>query len=61
MIDYKVDYRSSDDMLEPTYIVHDPYGYPTRHQPWLLLLLGHPANTDTKSPQRRQDVVSWVE
>lgn len=34
---------------------------PARHQPWLLLLLGHPSNVEAKSPQRRQDVVAWVQ
>ena len=33
---------------------------PARHQPWLLLLLGHPANTESKSPLRRSDVVAWI-
>lgn len=33
---------------------------PERHQPWLILLLGHPVSVEVKSPQRRQDVVAWA-
>lgn len=35
-------------------------GVPVRQKPWLILLLGHPANKDIKSPQRRTDVIDWI-
>ena len=38
----------------------DSIDVPARHIPWVLLLLGHPALTGGKSPQRRTDVVKWI-
>lgn len=41
-------------------LVLDELNVPKRHWPWLLLLLGHPADGQAQSPKRRMDVVEWV-
>ena len=41
-------------------LVLDELNVPKRHWPWLLLLLGHPADGQVQSPKRRMDVVEWV-
>ena len=33
---------------------------PSRHRPWLMLLLGYPKDHASQSPKRRQDVVEWI-